>query len=134
MRKLSFSLIALLASCANGPGTSRAALTAEEAAEICAKHQARACDPSQTKKVTICHIPPGNPANAHTLCIGSPALDAHVTHHADTQGPCACPTAGDPAPDPDPDPTPPDPPAPPPSDSPTAPASPDPAPPSGPIQ
>jgi hypothetical protein len=134
MRKLFVPFIALMASC-GGPGASSsgAALTAEEAAAICAKHQKRACDPSQTKKVTICHIPPGNPENAHTLCIGSPALDPHVSHHADTQGPCACPTAGDPAPT-DPDPPEQDPPSPPPSDSPTAPAAPEPAPPTDPIQ
>ena len=38
-------------------------------------------------KVTICHIPPGNPANAHTITVGLPALRAH-TKHGDTPGAC----------------------------------------------
>jgi hypothetical protein len=29
---------------------------------------------------TICHIPPGNPANAHLITIGSPAVRAHLDH------------------------------------------------------
>jgi sRNA-binding protein len=32
---------------------------------------------SGSEKVTICHIPPGNPANAHTITVGSPAVPAH---------------------------------------------------------
>jgi hypothetical protein len=47
------------------------------------------CDPSDTKKTTICHIPPGNPSNAHTLCVGSPAVPAHLAH-GDKLAPCAC--------------------------------------------
>lgn len=31
-------------------------------------------------KVLVCHIPPGNPANAHTICIGEPAVAAHLAH------------------------------------------------------
>ena len=38
------------------------------------------CD-DKGKKVRICHIPPGNPANRHTICIGYPALKAHVGCH-----------------------------------------------------
>ena len=38
-------------------------------------------------KLTICHFPPGNPDNAHTLSIGSSAWPAHETH-GDTLGPC----------------------------------------------
>ena len=45
------------------------------------------CDPAQTKKRTICHIPPGNPANAHTLCVGTAAVPAHL-QHGDTLGEC----------------------------------------------
>ena len=39
-------------------------------------------------KVTICHIPPGNPANAHTITVGAPAVPAHVANHGDSIGPC----------------------------------------------
>jgi hypothetical protein len=58
----------------------------------------RACDPGSTKKTTICHVPPGNPANAHTICIGNPAVGPHVHHHGDYMGPCKaetmCPPPG----------------------------------------
>lgn len=47
-----------------------------------------ACSPEQTKKTTICHIPPGNPSNAHTLCVGNAAVPAHVENHQDTVGEC----------------------------------------------
>lgn len=39
------------------------------------------------KKMTICHIPPGNPAKAKTLEIGSSAWPAHQAH-GDTEGAC----------------------------------------------
>ena len=35
----------------------------------------------------ICHIPPGNPANAHEITIGEPAIKAHLAH-GDTLGDC----------------------------------------------
>jgi hypothetical protein len=38
-------------------------------------------------KVTLCHIPPGNPANAHTITVGAPAVGAHLAH-GDYLGPC----------------------------------------------
>ena len=52
-------------------------------------------------KVTICHIPPGNPSNAHTITIAAPAVPAHVANHGDTLGPCP-----QPSPIPTPTPTP----------------------------
>ena len=39
-------------------------------------------------QVVICHVPPGNPDNDHTIEIGSPAVDAHVENHGDSIGPC----------------------------------------------
>lgn len=39
------------------------------------------------EKVTICHIPPGNPDNAHTITVGAPAVPAHLAH-GDTLGEC----------------------------------------------
>src|SRR6185295_19387348 len=38
-------------------------------------------------KVTICHIPPGNPGNAHTITVGASAVPAHQAH-GDTLGAC----------------------------------------------
>jgi hypothetical protein len=54
----------------------------------------RACDPADTKKTTLCHIPPGNPANAHTICVGNAAVPAHLEHHGDFVGTCACGSGG----------------------------------------
>ncbi|MGD8708387.1 MAG: hypothetical protein PVI88_06860, partial [Nitrosopumilaceae archaeon] len=36
---------------------------------------------------TICHIPPGNPGNNHTITIGESALSAHLGH-GDVLGTC----------------------------------------------
>jgi hypothetical protein len=38
-------------------------------------------------KVTVCHIPPGNPANAHTISVDAAAVPAHLGH-GDTLTPC----------------------------------------------
>jgi hypothetical protein len=38
-------------------------------------------------KVTICHIPPENPANAHEITVGASAVPAHLDH-GDTLGAC----------------------------------------------
>lgn len=37
--------------------------------------------------VRICHVPPGNPDNAHTIIIGKPAASAHL-RHGDSLGAC----------------------------------------------
>jgi len=42
---------------------------------------------SSVGKVTICHIPPGNIENAHTITVGKPALRAHLNHN-DIEGSC----------------------------------------------
>ena len=40
-------------------------------------------------KITICHIPPGNPANWHTITISENALPAHYDNHGDFPGNCS---------------------------------------------
>src|SRR5437879_13100444 len=37
-------------------------------------------------KVTICHIPPGNPSNAHTINIAASAVPDTVAKHGDLLG------------------------------------------------
>jgi hypothetical protein len=39
-------------------------------------------------KVTICHIPPGNPSNSQTLCVSASAVPAHLGH-GDFLGSCS---------------------------------------------
>jgi hypothetical protein len=47
--------------------------------------------PSDSDKCTICHVPPGNPANAHTITVGCSAVEAHLRNHpGDCLGPCPC--------------------------------------------
>ena len=31
--------------------------------------------------IEICHVPPGNPDNAHTICVNENAVDAHIGRH-----------------------------------------------------
>ena len=38
-------------------------------------------------KITICHIPPGNPSKAHTITVGGNAVDKHLAH-GDVIGSC----------------------------------------------
>ncbi len=58
---------------------------------VCGPNDPRACDPADTKKTTVCHIPPGNPANEHTICVGDEAVPAHLAH-GDYVGACNCPS------------------------------------------
>lgn len=45
---------------------------------------------SGMEKYVLCHVPPGNPANAHTITIAKPAVvNAHLKNHdGDHLGPC----------------------------------------------
>jgi len=110
---LGFAQMAGCGSASNDDGTSAAELAAQKAkknhdalkachllddGQVAPDDEPHACDPASTKKTTICHVPPGNPANAHTLCIGNPAVGPHVHHHGDYLGPCkveaTCPPPG----------------------------------------
>jgi hypothetical protein len=51
-------------------------------------------DAAQDPKVVICHIPPGNPANAHEIEVSSNAVPAHLAH-GDTLGLCGGDDPGD---------------------------------------
>ncbi|MDX1380103.1 MAG: hypothetical protein R3233_03235, partial [Xanthomonadales bacterium] len=42
---------------------------------------------AQGAKVDVCHIPPGNPDNAHTITISENAVETHL-EHGDHLGPC----------------------------------------------
>lgn len=51
------------------------------------KVQQETAQPGAGETVTICHIPPGNPAKKQTITVGASAWPAHQAH-GDTQGPC----------------------------------------------
>ena len=36
--------------------------------------------PENDKKITICHVPPGNPGNMHKITISYNALQTHLDH------------------------------------------------------
>ncbi len=57
-----------------------------EAQELCGD----LCCCEEETHITICHIPPGNPGNAHTITISVNALPAHLAH-GDTIGECPAP-------------------------------------------
>ena len=40
------------------------------------------------KQWPVCHVPPGNPSNAHTIFPGAPAVKTHLDKHGDTLGYC----------------------------------------------
>jgi hypothetical protein len=44
--------------------------------------------PAWAAKVKVCHVPPGNPANFHTITIDDNAVQAHLAH-GDLLGSCA---------------------------------------------
>lgn len=54
-----------------------------------AKASASAADAQYAQGFTVCHKPPGNPTNSHTLSVGSQqAYNAHLAH-GNSAGPCA---------------------------------------------
>jgi hypothetical protein len=40
-------------------------------------------DTVNLKKITICHVPPGNPDNCHEITISLEAFETHFDHHDD---------------------------------------------------
>ena len=68
----------------------------EEYAVIFANGQVGCTNP---KKVLICHIPPGNPGNAHDICVSEHAVEPHQSQHGDGIGACDGGTPPPPPPD-----------------------------------
>jgi hypothetical protein len=44
-------------------------------------------DVEPDERATVCHVPPGNPAKAHTIVVGVSSVSAHL-RHGDYLGPC----------------------------------------------
>jgi hypothetical protein len=112
--KASFLLLGLAMGCVSETSDESMYLTGTEENAVMLNGQMTCTNP---KKVLVCHIPPGNPDNAHDICVSTHAVAPHQQHHGDTVGACA-PTPPDDPPPPPPDD---DPPPPPPGDEPPAP-------------
>lgn len=50
-------------------------------------HYTGVTDEEPGEQVELCHRPPGNPENAHTITVGADAVAAHLAH-GDSLGPC----------------------------------------------
>ncbi len=60
------------------------------------EQQTPATGSDNADKITICHVPPGNPANAHTLTVGRNGWNGHSRHKGDYAGPCSGSGGGEP--------------------------------------
>jgi hypothetical protein len=75
---------ALVGCISSGEGTSESESSYDTALRIqAAKDSAN----GNVGKVTICHLPPGNPSHVLILSVGSPAVKAHLAH-GDSIGDC----------------------------------------------
>jgi hypothetical protein len=54
--------------------------TASDDVTVCAVNVICYAGNSGNQKVEMCHIPHGNPSNAHTICINASAVPAHLAH------------------------------------------------------
>jgi hypothetical protein len=89
----SVSVLSLAALTAVGCAADRAASpTRATAAAVVSESDGGVTAQGGVEKVTICHIPPGNPENAHTITVGAPAVPAHLENHGDSIGECVRPS------------------------------------------
>lgn len=85
MRTALLVSILYMTACGTGEGDESLYLTGTEESYVTTASGQKAC---LGKKVLVCHVPPGNPANAHTICVGKSAVDAHSRNHGDLAGAC----------------------------------------------
>ena len=82
-----FVLCSALAGCVAPPADDQSMfLTGTEEHAITLADGEKGC--TNPKKVLVCHIPPGNPANAHDICVSAHAVEPHQARHGDTTGAC----------------------------------------------
>ncbi len=86
MRTALLVSILYITACQTSEGDESLYLTGTEESYVTTSTGQKAC---LGKKVLVCHVPPGNPANAHTICVGKSAVDAHSSNHGDAVGACA---------------------------------------------
>jgi Dickkopf N-terminal cysteine-rich region len=88
-RTLMLSLAVCLAACTDDPSADEFGQSEQPLQSV--DGGAPAC---ASPKVLVCHIPPGNPANAHFICVGAPAVKPHQKHHGDGVGGTTCGNGG----------------------------------------
>lgn len=105
--KNAFAVIGLVLLCTTGCDTlgfGSSELKAQNVEQLCPEDR---CG-QDGKKSLICHVPPGNPSNAHDICIADVAVDDHFEEHeGDSCG--ACPVVEEPTCETDPSLCPPEP-------------------------
>ena len=73
-------------------------ITAKENSLVISGKKEKAEDETATldeeHKVTVCHIPPGNPANRHEISVDADSLESHLAH-GDIEGECPDAEQGD---------------------------------------
>jgi hypothetical protein len=89
MKQISFILLVTLAGCQAAYRIDNPSLLQRQPLSIIDEKpevadQYACSTESEPNGVMICHIPPGNPSQRHTICIGRPALPAHMAHTAGT--------------------------------------------------
>jgi hypothetical protein len=109
MKKLLVAVAAVVTSACDGTGEDPSMnLTGTEQEAVMPPPGGGGGPTCPSSKVLVCHIPPGNPANAHSICVGPPAWPPHHRLHGDTMGACGGTTstadAGTPPPPPPPPP------------------------------
>ena len=71
----------------SGAQTSSQSVQSSSEAEDDPEDDDSSADDQYEEKVLICHIPPGNPGNEHTISVSVNAAPAHLAH-GDHLGPC----------------------------------------------
>lgn len=90
MRSAAIAAVLFFCAC-GGQDRSTSGTQGSQELQLARAHAAAAS--SADGKVTICHVPPGNPENAHEISVGEPAVRAHL-EHGDLVGAC-CEAAGE---------------------------------------
>lgn len=83
---LTISVCMVMAGCASQDDDPTMYLTGTEEFAVLNANGQWVCE--HPKKELICHIPPGNPDNAHTICVSVHAVAAHQEQHGDPIGAC----------------------------------------------
>jgi hypothetical protein len=86
-RVFALALCLVVGGCLTDPSSDDDLALGEEAHAV-EKSAAEARNKCISPKVTLCHLPGGDPTKAVNLCIAPAAVDTHQFHHGDSLGEC----------------------------------------------